>query len=219
MIELSWIAEVLFQIYYSGRPKAGGKLALQDFEQMCRMANGTIMRRLYYDYKGKGETTFPGWYASYLPAPKKFDLGEADARGRRIIELTDGIMRLPKNTGFFDIYPYIAKGEVCGCDHVQIMDAGQESIYCGADFKIPMAVLKGKRIVVYNIPECVKEMEVEAIFEGGIDMQVPMDVSLDIANAVLGEMLKFPGFPVDKTNDQDPNAVSYKNRLQEKETI
>lgn len=160
------------------------------------------------------------YFGFQLDDPKVFDVGDADHRGRRIVKIEDSVMHLPRNLGVFNVAPYIDKGEpVEGTSKIRIMDSGSENLYIGPDFSdVWFAVIKSKRIELHHVPSEIKKVEVEGIFDTA-EQKIPLDIAFDILNVVMGQSLKVAGFPVDKTNNADPNVIAYKNRLQEGEGV
>lgn len=219
-INLDYIAAVCESVFYAGRPKSSKKLDREDFKQMARMANGSIMRRLYYEER---ENRQQFWFFSDQLMTKTFKLSKPDLKGRREIVLQgdeekkafDGIIRLPNGLAIYEVSPV---GD-CPCPHIARAEPGSEWLYCGKDYEgLPHWTQKGKKIVAYQLDECIEELEILGIFNDD-DLEVPFDIAFDIVNAVLGVSLKVAGFPVDKTNNADPNLLTIKSRLAEPNTI
>lgn len=216
MMKLSWITEVIYNIYYSGRPKEGHKLDFEDFEQLVKMANATIMRKIYFELKANGEVFD---YFGYQMEPKTFALPPKDRRGRRVLKFNDNesVVRLPAGLGIFDIFP-VTDDESVGIKIYPVI-AGTNSLWSGEDFDDIMKFEnRGKMITFYNVPECVAEVEIDGIFND-VDMDVPLDTAIDIINIVLVETLKTINQPIDKTDDGDPNLLAVKQKIAEKENI
>lgn len=216
MIKLSWVAEIILQIYYTGRPKADKKLRIEYFEQLVKMANASIMRKIYFDLRDKGEVFD---YFGFQLEQKEFTLPDKDRRGRRVLIFDDneGVLRLPKGLGIFDIFPVTDDPSVP--TKIHYVGAGTNELWSGPDFDDLMKYEnRGKKITFYNVPDCVKTVEVDGIFND-VDLEVPFDVVIDIINIVLVETLKTINQPIDKTDDGDPNLITVKSKLAEKEGV
>jgi hypothetical protein len=68
--------------------------------------------------------------------------------------------------------------------------------------------------MVNNLDEKYTDVEVLAIVSDD-EMDIPIDVAFDVVNATLGTALKAKGYPVDKTNDADPNPKVIMNKLKD----
>lgn len=212
------IAEVIQSIYYNGRPKLDKKLDRRDFLQLVNMANGTIIRKLYYEERQAGQVQ---WFFSPETNTKDFELSDADQRGRRSFEIKgkkkgeefEGVMRMPKGIGVLDLR------DADSGERISRIATGSAWMYMGRAYEGKMFYeQKGIKIITYNVPSCIKKVEMDGMFNL-TDMDIPYDIAFDICNSVLGLTLKVAGFPVDKTNDQDPNLLNVKNRLTNPETI
>lgn len=216
MYKLSWIAEVILNIYYAGRVKADKKLVIEDFEQLVKMANATIMRKIYFELKALNEEFF---YFGFQLQQKTFKLPPKDNRGRRVLKFEEnqGVMRLPKGLGIFDIYP-VSDDETIG-NKIYPVEPGTNTLFTGPDFDDIMKFEnRGSKVTFYNVPDCVKEVEIDGIHNEE-DLEVPLDSAIDIINIVLATTLKSLATPIDKTNDGDPNLLTVKQQLAEKAAI
>jgi hypothetical protein len=218
---IDFIAAVCEEVYYAGRPKSGRKLMLQDFRELVRMANGTIMRKLYFEERQlRGQF----WFFSDQLELREFEVGDPDAKGRREIvireedkerKLFDGVLRLPNGLGIYEVSPV---GD-CLCGMIARAEPGTEWLYCGKAYEdMQRWSPRGKKIVLYNLPKCVEKVEVLAVWNDE-DLEIPYDIAFDIVNAVLGLTLKTAGFPIDKSNNADPNLIEMKHKLSDSSSL
>lgn len=214
-ITLALIAEVIESVYYNGRPKSDKKLAREDFLQLARMNYGTVMRQLYYEAKNRGEN--PSESFGQLMEAVEFEVGKKDKMGRRIIEMEGDVMRLPKGLGIMQVSA--APGEESDVNFYRIIN-GSDWMYKGREYdEVPYFASRGDdKIILYNSPDCLKKVEVFAL-KTDEDAIVPEDAAFDIVNQVLGLSLKVAGFPVDTTNNMNPNLIAVKQKLAQTESI
>lgn len=218
-MKIEIIAAVCEAVYYNGRVKEGSrKLDRRDFVQLCKAANGTIMRKLYYELRRfEAELLYFGDYVDTKTATVK-------KSGKEFyVELDDNTMNLPHGIGIFAVYPLTKDGDHTErCERIQKGQIGADWLYCGEDFDgIPFYIKKGKRIFIYNY-SCLKEgeeVEIDGLFRDDLEMEIPDDIAFDVINAVLGLTLKVAGFPIDKSNDDDPNVIELRKRIAEPATL
>lgn len=223
-MKVTVIAAVMEAITYNGRPKVDTRLDRRDFEQLARMAAGSVMRKLYYEERQLGQQY---WFFSSEVNTKEFKLSDPDSKRRRTVVLEDkvskdlfsGVMRLPGGMGVLSVRP---AGEVDGCvadDHIARIESGAAWLYMGRAYEGKMFYEpKSNKLVTYNIPDCINKLEVDGIFNLD-DVEIPDDIAFDICNEVLGLTLKVAGFPIDKTNNNNPNLLALKSKLANPESI
>jgi hypothetical protein len=213
MIRIERVAALIESIYYNGRVKSEKKLDFKDFLEHARYAHGAIMRKLYYEMKNAGEK--PVTYFSQVAELRTYDVSEADARGRRRVEIENALV-LPRGLGIISVDS--AADEKCDV-HFHQTKAGSDWLYQGAEYEdTPMYSLRSGGVVLRGAPDGLKQVEVLAVLND-TEIDIPLDVAFDIVNSVLGVDLKVAGFPVDKTTDQNPNVVTVKQRLAQPESI
>lgn len=211
-MNVKFIAEVIENFYYVGRVKNNKTLATQDFEQMVKFAFGNIMRNLWYASKKADEGDEYYFFTGSLLS-KPFDLPKADGCGKRRIDMSKTpVVRLPQNRHIFKIN---LLDEGCGtdCNEVTLVQPGEENFYTGPEMRFFMfGVPKGAGIDTYHIPDCVQKVEVEAAYDDE-QADIPYDIAFDICNQILGISLKVKGWPVDITDDANPNLPILQQRL------
>lgn len=213
------IGAAIEAVYYAGRPKVDKKMTRKDFVQLARMANGTIMRSLYFKFTESGENIYL-YFAEQIDT-REFEVGKADSRGRRSFDLEKNkdIFRLPNGVGIFSIS---ATGdEDCACEgNFRPAEVGSEWLYCNnPDYSgVKFHIKKGNKIYLYNAPKCMNKVEVDGIFNDD-KIDIPEDIAFDIVNAVLSTVLQTAGFPIDKTDDNNPNVTTIKKALAEPSSL
>lgn len=208
------LAAVLQELYYNGRPNISKRLDERDFVQLVKMAAGSMMRKLYYEEKREGRHySFCGAQAE----PRVFELTDKDANGRRYITIydtdevegTSGVLRLPHDSGILLI---TAVGDYPGIE-IARSEAGSDWLYSGKEFEgQAFWTLSGKRVRFRNLPDCVKKVEVDGVWDDA-QMNIPTDIAFDMLIMILGPILKLIDVPVDKTNNDDPNVQMIRQKL------
>lgn len=190
---LDTLSEIILEAYNSGRVKSTNKsFAKQDIYQMAKMSFSNSIREMFYASKKLNDGD-EYYFTSPLLEVKKYPVGELiNERYRRVEMCGQDFFRLPKNAHFTNFYPV-----GCGQNNLEItqVQPAEENFYLGADFNFYIfCVSKGKGLNFYNLPPCVKFIEVEATYDLGSQTEVPLDMCFDILNNVLGVTLRVPGF-------------------------
>lgn len=212
------IADVIENFYYIGRIKSDKTLDKRDFGALAKFALGTIMRDYWYNPL-IGEEGDRYSFVSGFILPKIYSLGEPDKFKRRRIDMSNTpVIRLPMNAHILYVLP--VSGECTqDIDELSQVQPGEELFYTSSEFDFfKYFVSKGEGLDAYNIPECVKEVEVQAVFDND-EADVPYDFAFQVCNQVLGVSLKVKGFPVDTTDDGSPNFQNLQERLIQKDLI
>ena len=190
-MQLSQLSEVIFNFYEQGRIKAvNTSFSKADIEQYAKMSYGNLMRQLYYANRNSNDGAEYYFYSSILDI-KRFNLSDANSKGMRRADMGDiDLYKLPKNAHFANVY-------FVGCEQgeaiTQVAPA-EENFYLSPDFSsFKFYVVKGRGINTYNLPPCVKAVDIETTYDNP-DIDVPLDICYDVANAVLGGMLRMPSF-------------------------
>jgi hypothetical protein len=204
---LEFISQIIEEIYYTGRVKTDRKLTREDFLQYGKTAYASLIRVLFFNLRSQNEG-MEYHYIGNMLKPRKFPL-PAGTR-KRVIDLSKHPMVvLPLNSHIFNM-------DLLGCDcetGPTMIAPGEERFYRGPDFShYKFFDVEGQSIRTFNFPDCITEVEVSGVWDDD-DKDVPADIAFDIINQVLGLTLKVAGFPVDKTDDNDPNVTTVKQRL------
>jgi hypothetical protein len=212
------ISEVIENFYYIGRVKSDKTLDRKDFEMMARYALGGIMRDYWYNPAMAEEGDRYSFVAGLL-SPKVYTVAEADRFGRRRIDMSKTpVIRLPMNAHILKVLPISGdcQSEVNELTQVQ---PGEELFYTDSQYDFfRFFVSKGAGLDVYHLDECVKEVEIEAVFDND-DTDIPYDIAFLICNQVLWPSVKLKAVQVDNTADQIPQAQDLRERLMQKELI
>lgn len=198
---LKTLAETLWVVYQKGLPQADNQTLVEaDISQMCKMSAANNFRQQYlYGQKiipGKNvlETTDdPEYYfVSPLLSIKRFELPETDnPQGMRRADMGEfDLYRLPKNAHFTNLYLVNNK---CGGQKVgnmTLVKNGEEKFYTSAEFReFIFGAVVGRGINTYNIPPCVKEIDIETTYDSE-DSDIALDVCHDVGHDVLGMIFK-----------------------------
>lgn len=191
---LSQLSEVAWRFYQDGKAGVKGQLfRRQDIAQKTKIAvAATIRRTLYASKKMEDSGLADESFIDPMLATLDFELGEPDTNGKRRADMTDhDLYRMPNNSHFKTIRP-VDDGCGVSLDVVTLVSSGEANFYIGnpAMKSFRFAVVKGRGLDTYNLPPCVKKIEVEATYDIGDDTDISMDIAFDAANYVLGTALK-----------------------------
>ena len=221
-MNIQTVAEVIERYFYSGRVQSSGKkLERRDFVQLAKAAWANIMRESFYAERklnylngtNEHEELF-----TFSPIISTQTIPLSDGRNH-VFKVADmskyELYRLPKNVHIQNIYAVSCNNSE-DIESIPQVQPAEENFYVGADFlHFKFAVLKGRALHIYHLPECVKSVDVEATFDSN-DIEVPLDFAFDIINAVLGISLKVKGFPIKSDlNPYDPEAREIKRMLEQ----
>lgn len=220
-MKIKQLGEVCWKFYYDGRPKATAQtLSEVDIMQMCFLSFGEIIRQRYYDSKKNDENGMPDYsFVSPLLDLKKFTLSDVSRNGMRRAEMLKyDLFRLPHNAHITNVYPVGSDCEGKLISNITQVSPGEENFYLSPEFsEFKFFVVKGRGLNFYNIPSCVKEVEVEATYSTE-DVDVTLDIAYEVALAVLGVSGKVNSVPVKiLDNSYSPQPREIKHRLQEAE--
>lgn len=187
-MKLNVLSEVIYNFYNSGRPSATAKsFSKADILQYARMGYGNMIRQLAFNAQKTVEWKEEYFYSDLI-STKSFKVGETNKVGGRRVDMGQfDLYRLPRNAHMVNVY---------GSDGTLLtqVNNGEENFYLGSDFEIfPFFVVKGRGIMVYHLPDGDSEVEIEATFDAD-DVDVSLDICFDIANQILGVVLRIPGF-------------------------
>jgi len=206
------LSEVIYVLYNNGRVSATNKaLSSQDVHELVKMTIGTILKRNYYNNRKTNDGSELAQLSSILSL-KRFPLSEATDVGKRFADLgnTD-LYILPRNSHITNVYP-IGCGFEQGATIPQVQ-AGEENFYITPEFNFyKFFVVKGKKIDTYHIPDCVKEIEIEASFNDD-EVDISLDVCYEVSMEVLGVVLKLPDYQTDIDNPYSAAQKELKQRF------
>lgn len=208
---LSVLSETVWQIYAEGRQKATTRsFSQKDVQQYIKLSVAEVFRILYYNSKrNKDGNAF--YFISPLLSIQPFTLSDPNLIGMRRADMSAfDLFRMPHDAHIVSMYPV---GCNDGGDYksISLVEAGEEYFYAGkAKFKsFKFGVLKGRAVDTYNLPPCVKYLDVESSFDApDLDPDISMDVAFDASSLVLGKMIGMPEF----TNKNSDNSYSLPQR-------
>ena len=220
-MKIKQVSEVAWSFYSDGRPKATAQtLNKADFGQMVQLAFAEMMRQKYYESKKLDDFNQPDYsFLSPILETKRFKLTEANVIGMRRADMCNiDLFRLPKNSHFTNVYPVGSDCNGIALGEVTQVSPGEEDFYLTPDFSsFLFYVVKGRGLNTYNLPPCVKEVDVEATYNSD-DIDISMDLAYEVIMAVLGTAIKVNGIPIKiLDNPYSPQPHEVKKRLQETE--
>jgi len=183
------LSELTWRLYQNGKAFANSQFILkQDIEQKCKLLFSDAMRQRYYESMKLDEFNRPDYaFISPILQIKRFDLSsESEQKFRRCDMGAFDLYRLPKNAHFTNIYPV---GN-CGTDElgeITQVSPGEENFYVNdPDLKkVMFFVVKGRGINTYNMPPCVKQLDIETTY----DMDEDTDIDKSIASIIIDQIL------------------------------
>lgn len=205
---LSELSETVWQIYSDGRARATSRnFSEKDVLQLVKLSIAEVFRLLYFASKrNKDGNAF--YFISPLLSILSFELSDPNLIGMRRADMIEvDLFRMPHDSHIVSIYPV-------GCNDggdfksIPLVEAGEEYFYAGnAKFKsFKFGVVKGRGVNTYNLPSCVKKLDVESSFYSTtIDPDISLDVAYESANMTLGKMIGIPEF----MNTGTDNSVSH----------
>lgn len=221
-MKLDQLSEVLWQVYDGGRPSATNQtLEQEDFGQLVYMAAASSLKLRLYESRKDRDDEKTDLIAGMLSS-MQFELTDANYQGRRTAAFTEEVMRLPKNTDVTNVYMVADNcgGTVNG--EITQMQPAEENFYANdTDLKFfKFYVQKAGRIDTYNIPPCVKKIEVERIYLTE-NLDIPLDMAFEISTYILGVVVKMKGFipTEDNSSDGNRNQLRYQLEQQEKKKL
>lgn len=186
--------------FYNGRNKSTNvTISEAKMAQYCKLGYAAVMRNLWLKFGNKLYA-----YTSNVLS-KEFDLTEPDMKGRRFINMgKTPTIALPDNMDIFNIEP-INEANSGGCKKITMVQAGEDAFYEGIS-GFPFAAKKGKGIQTYNIPDCIKKVSVEAVYDD-MDLDMPQDILFDVSKEVLGLIFEIKKYPQRKIDDQSSDLL------------
>jgi len=188
------VVELTWRFYQNGKPQASNQQLLKaDMEQKMKLLFADAMRQRYYESMKMDKFGEPDYsFVSPILEVKKFELTEADRVGMRRADMTGAtVYRLPKNSHFTNVYP-VADG--CGNEdmgEITQVAPSEENFYINdSDLSSEMFfVVKGKGINTYNVPPCVKAVNVEASYDLNGDTEIDNSIASIIIDQILNVAL------------------------------
>lgn len=223
-MKLSVTADIITAVYYNGRPKStADKLDRRDFFQFALASAGSIIRKIFYEEREVNDGDVTAFIASMVDVKAlKIEKGKLGIR-----YLEEEIFILPKNMGILNIWPIIL------CKEDQDPDDGEidysnafARLQTGSEFIFTDEVIEDIGVMGFSsrgskaILRCPKDMTyvaVQAMFKQD-DYDLPESIAREIINDVLGPTLKVAGFPIDMTQNGNPNVELVNQKIAQSQT-
>lgn len=205
---LSTLSEINWQFYADGRQRATSRTFSElDVTQFLKMSVAEVFRLLYFASKrNKDGNGF--YFISPLLSIQPFPLSDANEIGMRRADMINfDLFRMPHDAHIPNAYP-IGCNDRGDFKSISLVEAGEEYFYAGnPKFKsFKFGVVKGRGINTYNLPPCVKKLDVESTFDSpDLDPDISLDVAYEASNMTLGKMIGMPEF----MNTGTDNSVSH----------
>lgn len=191
-MRLSTVSEIVWRFYQNGKVLANNQKLLEaDITQKCKVLFSDAMRQRYYDSMKGDEFGRPDYsFSSPVLDIKRFDLSSEEVNGARRADMGEfDLYRLPKNSHFTNVYPVgSCKNDEVG--EITQVSPGEENFYINdpelSHFKF--YVVKGRGINTYNIPVCVKFLDIETTYDSD-DVDIEMSIASQIIDQVLNVAL------------------------------
>jgi len=187
---LKSVIELCWRLYQNGRAYANNQYVLkEDMEQKAKLLFSDALRQRYYESKKLDEFGRPDFsFVSPLLEIKRFELKDVEDYNHRRCDMSGIQMyRMPGNSHITNVYP------VGSCTNDELgeitqVNPGEENFYANdPDFSgVMFWVIKGKGVNVYNIPPCIKSLDIEATYDGPSD-QVEIDSAM--ASVIVDQIL------------------------------
>ena len=206
-MKLDQLAEVCWQLYENGTPSATNQtLEQDDFQILVYMESAYQLKLKFYQSRKDNDGEKTDFIAGLL-STKQYDLTDANYQGKRSAEYKEEVMRLPKNMDLANVYLVAddCNGTVNG-ELTQVQPAEENFYINDPNLKSSMFyVQKGNKINTYNVPPCIKKIEVERIYSGK-DLDIPLDMAYEVAVNLFNVTLKARGFAptVDNSASRNP---------------
>jgi hypothetical protein len=218
-MKIKQLTDVIWETYQEGRPKSTAQtFSKRDILQQVTLAYGAIIRQRYLESKKTndfGEVDYS--ITSPILDIKEFKLSDPNTIGMRRADMNAfDLYRLPNNGHITNIYPI---GGNCGSEEIgkiTLVKNGEEKFYTNSKFSFFLyAVVVGRGLNIFNLPACVTKVGVETTYNSD-DIDVTLDIGFEIANHVLGTVLKIPGF-LNKVidNSYSPPQLEVRTRMQQ----
>ena len=207
------IADVINDVYSNGVVKSRHKIDRRDFIVLSRAAKGSVVRARYIQERQAGNISA---FVGDQVKPAEFNTKEND-RGILTVDIDfekNRIIKLPDGNGIIRITPINEDGKIDYDVNFSKAPAGSEFMYCTSSFLDDTGELiyiaMSNEIRLFGSQAGKVEMVYVADDD---DVDIPTDVAWDIINDVLGIVLRVEGFPVDKTDDQNPNVQQINSKI------
>jgi len=189
-MKLIQLSELIWRLYQDGRAYSNNQNILKtDIKQKCKTMFADGMRQRYYESKKMDEFGQPDYsFVSPILTIKRFEISTEETHGYRRCDMCGvDLYRLPKNTHFTNLY-LVGEGCKSSADlgsPTQISPAEENFYKDDPDFSnIKFYCVKGAGLNLYNIPPCIKSVDIETTYD---DDDIEIDSS--IASLIIDQIL------------------------------
>lgn len=212
-MNINVIADVINGVYSNGIVKSRHKIDRRDFVVLARAAKGSVMRAHYIAERQGGSVSA---FVADQVRPKEFKT-KKNERGILTVDIdfdVDRIVKLPDGNGIIRITPINEEGAIDYAVNYSKAPAGSEFIFGTKAFlddtgEAVYITMANEIRLFGNDAE-----RVEMVYVSDDDqVDIPTDIAWEIINDVLGIVLRVEGFPVDKTDDQNPNVQQVNSKI------
>jgi hypothetical protein len=186
-MRISSLTELTWRLYQNGKAFANKQNIIKaDIQQKVRLLFADAIRQRYYESKKLDEFGQPDYsFTSPILDIKRFPLSDEGEQVFRRCNMGEyDLYRMPNNAHFTNVYPV---GE-CGTDElgeITQVSPGEENFYVSdPDISEMFFVVKGRGINLYNVPPCVKSLDIETTY----DVE-DADVDKSIASSIVDQIL------------------------------
>lgn len=217
-MNLEIIAKVCEEVYHNGRPKANRTLKNTDLLQIAIMAKGFVVTGKFW-----AQGTMEDMAELYPSMLKRVQAQVVRDKSRRPYAcIPEPIVDLPKGYGLYTVEPSeeASEKELLPYFRGRVGDSWLYTDSSGAeeDFGVVTYEVIGSKIYFNGIPSCAKMVDL-VIIPASFDKkeEVPLDISFEVMNHVLGTVLGVKGFPVNMKDNNDPNVSLINSKIAEVE--
>jgi hypothetical protein len=186
-MRISSLTELTWRLYQNGKAFANKQNIIKaDIQQKVKLLFADAIRQRYYESKKLDEFGQPDYsFTSPILDIKRFPLSDEGEQVFRRCNMGEyDLYRMPNNAHFTNVYPV---GE-CGTDElgeITQVSPGEENFYVSdPDISEMFFVVKGRGINLYNVPPCVKSLDIETTY----DVE-DADVDKSIASSIVDQIL------------------------------
>lgn len=178
--------------------------------EYVKLGYAAVMRDMWLALN-RGNTTDEYYFFTGMLTPRTIKLKEG--RSPRIADMSAySVIRMPQNNHLFEVLPM---GEGCtdGGEPIPMVQPAEGKFYKGAEYAgIPYFEPRGGKLFVYNVGECITELEVTALWDDE-DSDIPADLGFNIIKSVLKDV--FGVKEIDRVKiDDNSNAFIHQLKSQ-----
>ncbi len=153
--------------------------------EYVKLGYAAVMRDMWLALN-KGDTTDEYYFFTGLLTPRTFPL--AEGRQVRIADMSSAsVIRMPQNNHLFEVMP-VGQDCISGGDPIPMCQPAEAKFYKGGEYvDFTFFEPRGKKLYVYNVPECITDLEVTALYDDE-DANIPSDIGFNVIKSVLKDV-------------------------------